>query len=147
LATGGRRYEPEEDEMKRMMKTMIVAALLVPAGCGSDPVAPLDPFQPQINSSTDDFQLQATDVKNVATTLKYSWENTGAQAVVDHSTTTAKGSAKVVITDAAGVVVYEHGLEPSLNVDTAAGVAGTWTITLVLTDYSGTLNFRVQRKT
>jgi len=131
--------------MKRM--TMILATLLVGAGCGSDPVAPLDPFEPQINSSTDNFQLQATDVQDVATTLEYSWVNTGTQAAVDHSTTTSVGSATVVIKDTNGAVVYSHGLEPSLNADTATGVAGTWTITLVLTDYSGTLNFRVQKKT
>lgn len=132
-------------EMKRTM--MVLAALLVAGGCGSDPVAPLDPFEPQINSSTDNFQLQATDVQDVAATLEYSWANTGTQAVVDHSTTTSIGSASIVITDANGTEVYRHGLEPSLNAETTSGIAGTWTIRLVLTEYSGTLNFRVQKKT
>jgi hypothetical protein len=131
--------------MKRTM--MVMAAVLVAGACGSDPVSPLDPFQPQINSATDNFQLQATDVQDVGTRLEYSWENTGTQAVVDHSTTTSVGSASVIIADASGTVVYSHGLVPSLNADTASGTAGTWTITLVLTDYSGTLNFRVQKKT
>ena len=126
--------------------TMLLAAIMV-AGCGSDPAAPLDPFQPQINSATDNFQLQATDVRDVRATLNYAWQNTGTQAVVDHSTTTVTGAARVIVTDAAGATVYDDGLEPSLNTETTAGVAGTWTITLVLTDYSGTLNFRVQKKT
>ncbi len=131
-----------------MKSTMVVlATLLVAGGCGSDPVSPLDPFEPQINSSTDNFQLQATDVTGVGTTLEYSWENTGTRAVVDHSTTISVGSAQVIITDANGTEVYSHGLEPSLNADTTTGVAGTWTITVVLADYSGTLNFRVQKKT
>jgi len=131
-----------------MKPTMVVlASLLVASGCGSDPVSPLDPFQPEINSSTDNFQLQATDVTDVGTTLEYSWTNTGTLAVVDHSTTTSVGSARVIITDANGTEVYSHGLEPSLTSETTSGVAGTWTITLVLADYSGTLNFRVQKKT
>lgn len=135
--------------MKRetMKTTMILGLLMVAAACGGDPVSPLEPFQPEINSATDNFQLQATDVTDVAETLQYTFENTGTQAVVDHSTTTEEGSATISIRDASGVEVYAHGLEPSLNADTATGVAGTWTITLVLADYSGTLNFRVQKKT
>lgn len=131
--------------MKRT--AMILATILMATACGSDPVAPLDPFEPQINSTTDNFQLQATDVTDVSTTLQYAWENSGTQAVVNHSTTTAAGAARVTITDANGAEVYSHGLEPSLNEDTAVGVAGTWTITLETSDYSGTLNFRVQKKT
>ncbi len=51
-----------------------------------------------------------------------------------------------MIRDADGTVVYDQGLAPSLNEDTASGTAGMWTITLGLSDYSGTLNFRVQKK-
>ena len=131
--------------MRRM--TMILATLLMASGCGSDPVSPLDPFEPEINGARDNFQLQATDVTGVETILEYSWENTGPEAVVDHSTTTVAGAAAISIRDADGAQVYAHRLEPSLNEDTGIGAAGTWTITVVLTDYSGTLNFRVQKKT
>ena len=62
-------------------------------------MSPLEPFEPEINSATDNFQLQATGVTDVGAIL------------------------------------------------TSSGTAGTWTITLQLTDYSGTLNFRVQEKT
>ena len=65
---------------------------------------------------------------------------------MDHSTTTADGTAGLVIRDADGTIVYDQALAPSLNEDTASGTAGMWTITLGLSDYSGTLNFRVQKK-
>ena len=50
------------------------------------------------------------------------------------------------IRDASGATVYDQSLSPSLNEDTASGSAGNWTIVVTLSDYSGTLNFRVQKK-
>jgi hypothetical protein len=130
-----------------MKKTAIlVLALMALSACGSDPTDPLAQFEPQIDNSTDNFQLQASDVTDVGTLLQYSWENTGTLASVDHSTTTAGGAAGLVIKDASGTTVYDQGLVASLNEDTSSGSAGTWTITVALSDYSGTLNFRVQKK-
>ena len=119
-------------------------ALLAPAGCSDNTLAP---FQPEISNVTDNFQLQATGVTGRTASLNYNWTNTGTVALVNHSTTTSAGSARVVIHDAAGVLVYNEALVPSLNEPTIAGTAGTWTIQLVLDGYSGTLNFRVQKST
>ena len=125
----------------RWLAGLMLAATLPVAGC-SDPLAP---FQPEITSATDNFQLQATGVTTVTSTLTYSWANTGTRATVNHSTTTTAGSAELTIRDASGTVVYDKSLVPSLNEPTAAGGPGNWTIELRLTDYSGTLNFRVQK--
>ena len=130
-------------EMKKMLA--LVAALMVMTAC-SDSTAPLDPFEPEVTNATDSFQLQATGVDRVGTTLQYSWENTGTQASIDHSTTTAGGTARLTIRDAGGSIVYEQDLAPSLNEDTSSGETGTWTITVILSEYSGTLNFRAQKK-
>ena len=129
------------------LKLLMVAAVVVLSACGNDnPADPLAGFEPQIDNATDNFQLQASDVTDVGTVLQYTWANTGTMASVDHSTTTAAGAAGVVIRDADGTTVYSQGLAPSLNEDTAAGTTGTWTIVLTLADYSGTLNFRVQKR-
>lgn len=125
---------------------LLVAGIILLSACGSDPAEPLAPFEPQIANATDNFQLQATDVTDVGTVLQYTWENTGTQASVDHSTTTAGGTAVVSIRDASGATVYDQGLAPSLNEDTASGSSGSWTIILTLSEYSGTLNFRAQKK-
>jgi len=130
--------------MKRT--AVIVGALIMLSACGSDPTDPLAQFEPQVSNSTDSFQLQATNVTDVGTILQYSWENTGTQASVDHSTTTAGGVAGLIIKDASGTTVYDQGLAPSLNEDTSSGSTGTWTISVALSGYSGTLNFRVQKK-
>lgn len=129
--------------MKRL--SAVMTALFFIAAC-SDSTAPLAPFEPEVTNAVDNFQLQATDVEGVGTTLEYLWVNTGTQASVDHSTTTLAGMASVEIRDGTGTIVYSEDLSPSLNEDTTSGTAGTWTINLVLADYSGTLNFRVQKK-
>lgn len=105
----------------------------------------LAPFQPQISNAADNFQLQATGVTNVATTLTYSWSNSGTRATINHSTVTTAGSTLLVIRDGAGATVYSKALSASLNEATSAGQAGTWSIQLTLTNYSGTLNFRAQK--
>ena len=121
---------------------LILACLLVMCQCSDDPLAP---FQPEVVSATDNFQLQATGVQDRTTTLSYAWNNTGARATVNHSTTTTVGTARVTIEEAGGAQVYDKTLVPSLNDTTTAGSAGTWTIRLELNHYSGTLNFRVQK--
>ncbi|GEM_PF-673168 len=127
-------------------KTMILGFLFifmgVLAGCKNDSLAP---FQPQIGSIQDSFQLQATNVSNVSTTVVYAWNNSGTRATINHSTTTTAGSTLLVIKDSVGTTVYSKALVASLNEPTSVGVAGSWSITLTLTNYSGTLNFRAQK--
>lgn len=112
------------------------------SGCGNDPLAP---FQPQISNAADNFQFQATNVSNVTTTVSYPWANSGTRATINHSTTTTAGSTLLVIKDGVGATVYSKVLSSSLNEPTTAGQAGTWSIQLTLTNYSGTLNFRAQK--
>jgi len=120
--------------------------VIVATGAGAcDSSNPLEPFQPEITNATDNFQLQATDVAGVTSTQTYSWNNTGTRATINHSTTTTAGSTQLTIRDANGTVVYTKALASSLSEASATGTAGTWTIALTMTSYSGTLNFRVQK--
>ncbi len=112
------------------------------AACASNPLLP---YEPEISGAPDNFQLQATRVTNVTSTQTYSWTNTGTRATINHSTVTTGGSALLTVRDGAGVTVYSKTLAPSLSEATAVGGAGTWTIVLTLTSYSGTLNFRAQK--
>ena len=112
------------------------------SACDSDP---LGPFEPEISNASDNFQLQATHVSNVSATLTYSWANSGTRATINHATVTTAGATLLVIKDALGATVYSEALSPSLNEPTIAGQAGTWSIRLTLTNYSGDLNFRAQK--
>ena len=119
------------------------ALLVAAAACSSDP---LSPFQPEISNAADNFALQATALTNVSTTVNYTWANAGTRATINHSTTTQAGSTLLVIKDATGATVYSKALSPSLNEATSpVGVAGSWSVQLTLTNYSGTLNFRAQK--
>lgn len=128
--------------LRRLRSTVLaLSSSLALVGCSD----PLGPFQPEITSATDNFQLQATGVTAVTSTVTYSWANTGTRASVGHSTTTTAGAAQLTIRDAGGTIVYDKALSPSLNEPTTAGTAGTWMIQLRLTSYSGTINFRAQK--
>lgn len=120
-------------------------AFLLGAAVSCSSSTSLAAFQPQISNAADNFQLQATGVTNVATTLTYSWSNSGTRATINHSTVTTAGSTLLVVKDGAGATVYSKALSASLNEPTSAGQAGTWSIQLTLTNYSGTLNFRAQK--
>ncbi len=122
---------------------LFAAALL--AACGGGSTGPLAPFQPQINNLQDNFSFQATGVTNVTWTYTYRWSNTGDSATVNHSTTTTGGSATLTIYDQNNTQVYAGSLVPSGTVGTSKGVTGLWTIKVVFTNYSGTVNFRVQK--
>lgn len=129
---------------KTLFPLIVLALVLGATSCSNDPLAP---FQPEVSNVPDTFQLQATGVTGRTATLTWTWANSGTQATVNHSTTTTNGSARVIIKDAAGVIVYNATLAPSLNQTTTAGSSGDWTIQLVLDGYGGTLNFRVQKTT
>lgn len=128
--------------MKKFWIGYLTCVTLFTFGCSNDSLAP---FEPQIGNNQDTFQLQATNVANVSTTLVYTWNNSGTRATINHSTTTTAGSTSLVIKDAAGSTVYSKALSPSLNEPTTTGVAGAWSISLTLTNYSGTLNFRAEK--
>ena len=125
-----------------MLLSLLIGYPLMLCQCDDNTLAP---FEPEIVSVTDNFELQATGVRNRTTTLIYDWENTGNQATVNHSTTTSSGSARLIIKDDGGTTVYDKLLVPSLNDSTILGTEGAWKIHLVLDHYYGTLNFRVQK--
>ena len=105
----------------------------------------LAPFQPEIANNPDNFQFQATGLTGVTTTVQYTWQNSGAQATVNHSSAITGGSATLTIRDANNTQVYSGALVASGTPTTATGVAGAWTIIVQLSNTRGTLNFRVEK--
>ena len=91
---------------------------------------------------TDSFQLQATDITDVTATVTYTWQNTGTTANVNQATVKNAGAAVLTISDADGTQVYSQDLAANGTFQTSAGTAGSWTIRVVLTEFSGTVNFR-----
>ncbi len=127
---------------------ILAAAILT--GCsgnggGGGVLAPQ--FQPQVVNSTDDFQFQATGVLGVTQTLHYQWRNTGTQANVNQACSITGGTATLVLRDSTGAQVYSHSLTDNGTFVSLAGAPSAWSMQVILTNVSGTLNFRAQKKT
>ena len=103
-------------------------------------------YQPEIGNNPDNFQFQVTDVKNVTTTVEYTWQNSGNTASVNQASAISNGSATVTLQDADQVERYSKSLSANGTFQSDAGKAGSWKIRVVLKNLNGTLNFRVQKK-
>jgi len=118
--------------------------LMAIAACGGG--SALNPtFQPEVANNPDNFQFQSTGVQNVSQDLSYNWSNSGTHASINQATTVTGGTAQLTVRDAQGTAVYNSDLSANGTFPSnPAGQAGNWTIHLSLSNYSGTLNFRVQ---
>jgi hypothetical protein len=56
-----------------------------------------------------------------------------------------KGSTLCLLFDADSTQVYSGSLVASATEQSSVGTAGTWTVSIVLLNYSGTANFRVEK--
>lgn len=125
--------------------------VLIPlCGCGDgsnggNVLAPQ--FQPQVVNAVDDFQFQTTGVTNVTQTLTYSWRNTGTQANVNQACSISGGTATLVLSDSTGAQVYSRSLTDNGTFQTSVGLPSACTLRVTMTNVSGTLNFRAQKKT
>lgn len=124
---------------------LLVLLLAAVAGCGDDETLTNPQFEPEIVNQVDSFELQATDITDVTETLVYTWDNTGTVANVDRSTVLTEGSATVTVFDVDGKEVFTSDLTIDGSTSTSSGVAGAWTIRVVLSNAGGTVNFRVEK--
>ena len=119
-------------------------AFVVACGGDSNPIGPSN--QPEVGNNTDNFQFQASNLVSTTQTLTYSWVNTGTAANVDQSGVISSGQATVTLRDAANVQVYSGDLRNTGTFISSSGASGTWRIEVRLTGVTGTLNFRVQKR-
>src|SRR5512138_3982637 len=129
--------------MCRKLYLVLSVSLVLTTGCAGRKVLTNPTFQPQIINQADSFALQATNVSGVTQTLQYTWQNTGTSANVNQATQLTGGSATVTILDAANQQVYTNSMTANGTFVTSSGASGNWTIRVVVTNCSGTLNFRV----
>ena len=137
----GRHLNRFTDGIRRATRRATLAGICVLlVGCN-----PLAAFEPVTINDDQLFAIRAQDVNSTTTgTTTYDWANPQPKAMVHHATITrGGGSASIRITDAAGTLVYSSALLPDRSQLTAAGVPGTWRITITMTGYTGTLGFEV----
>lgn len=123
--------------------SLLCATLL--AGCGTDP---LEAFPRQFTNTTDRFEFETfADVSGITRTETYQWTNTGTTATVTSMTTPDAGEARLVLRDAEGTQVYDAALASMTDDVSETGTSGAWTIQLVLTGFSGDIQFVVEGPT
>lgn len=128
----------------RVGGVFLISLLLSLGSCGGETIVR---FQPEIRNFTDSFEFQVTAAENVSQNLEYTWENTGTMANVDQASSISKGSASLMIRDADATPVYVQNLSANGTFVTNAGKAGNWKIQVSFSNLSGTINFRVQKRT
>ena len=115
-------------------------------GCGSNsnPIGPSN--QLEVGNAPDSFQFQVSNLARTTQTLSYAWTNTGSVANVNQSGQITSGEALLTIRDGSNVQVYSRDLMNTGTFTTSSGATGSWRIEVRLTDVTGTLNFRVQKR-
>jgi hypothetical protein len=91
-------------------------------------------FLPLVNNAKDDFRFQIEGLGNLSPNVRYTWKHSGNVAVVEQGCSIARGKAKLVISDDAGKEVYSHDLGEQGTFYTNSGIAGKWTIQVLLMD-------------
>ena len=130
----------------RILLTALGAVALL--GCQDTIVKYLGPENREAETVvTDSLRYQAFDLDNVTDSRVWTWTNTSTVAVVHHSSFVHHGVGRLTILDAAGDTVYRFvPLEYLLDNETAAGVAGAWTVTLELFGARGRVDFSLTAK-
>ena len=118
---------------------VLLAAL---AACADSIVRELEPNNdPELVNEPDSLRFTAVDLENVNDKVTFTWTNTGTRASVLHRTFIHHGYGILVIQDGAGVQVDSTILQYELDAETRAGTPGDWTITLVLANARGRVDF------
>ena len=134
---------------RRMLPLLLLVLGLAAPGCGggSDNNVLSPTYQPEVTNNPDEFMFQATGVQMVTQSLVYTWQNTGTESNLNLSSAISGGSATLTLLDASGTQVYTGSLSDNGTFQSSVGTSGNWTIRVQLTAVTGTLNFRVQKKT
>ncbi len=112
-------------------------------GCGES--NPTNSFQPIVDNEPDVFTFRASNVYVVTSRLTYNWSNSGERASIYHATARTSGSATLILLDAQGTQVYQSLLRSGVTEVANAGVPGTWTVVVLLEEFTGTVNFQVSK--
>jgi len=125
--------------------TLAAAGLALLAACaGDNSVGPGN--QLEVTNVPDSFQWQVSNLSNVTQRFTYTWQNTGVIATVNQASAITAGVVTVTIRDGSGIEVFVGNQTNTGTFDTGLGTTGSWTIEVVLSGASGTVNFRVDKK-
>lgn len=135
---------PRAQYHRRFLPDLLTFVVAFTACGGSNPLGP--DSQMNVTKADDQFLIQVRFMENGTDNLTYRWRNTGTQASIDISQSISSGSVILIIKDHAGTVVHQGDISNDDDTDTAAGVAGDWTIEIRILNATGTFDIAVQKK-
>lgn len=128
--------------MKTMKKSILflLLGMVILSACKKDKI-----FEPAIVNQSDNFTFQASGASNVSHVYEYTWTNNGTIANITQTTNLQGGTISLKVYDATSTEVYSNSIDNNGSFVTGQGTAGTWTIKVTLTNYSGSVDFAVQK--
>ncbi|MEW5794737.1 MAG: hypothetical protein AB1772_00115 [Candidatus Zixiibacteriota bacterium] len=121
----------------------LASAALFLGACHKDPTSS---YIPNVVNLRDNFHFRMSDVRNHDTVMVYYWQMEGTSANIDQSASIQAGYVSITVEDDSRVQVYQTDMRQSGGFSTASGSPGMWRIRISLTDFSGLLDFRAQRR-
>ena len=123
---------------------IILIAMGILIGCGDDPTSSR---VPDITNTKDNFHFELKEAQSLDTTITYWWQMEGTTANINQNSDIKGGTAAVLIEDAADQQVYHTDLTEDGSFASSFGAeGGFWKIRFTLSKFSGSIDFRAQRK-
>ena len=130
--------------LKISLFAMPMLSLISALSCTTNTLEPN--LNPQIVNQTDYFEFKIVNVRYIDQQLVYQWQNNGITANIFNGSAITEGKAAVTISDTDGVKVFSEDLEKVGSLFSSSGESGQWRIEMNLTNVSGTVHIRVERR-
>jgi hypothetical protein len=91
------------------------------------------------------FEYRSDGLTGVTYQAVYLWPNTGTSATIEHSTVVQSGQVRLTLVDPHARVMYDVELRPGAALEVGVGAVGSWSVIVTVTDFTGTIDFRVRQ--
>ena len=131
--------------MNSHSRIALAGLILLTSACSESNNALAPEYQPEVvNTANVAFSFQATGLQDITDNLTYTWNASSGSVIIHPATATLSGTITLNLRDAAGTVIYNGTVPASGDITPPNGAGGLWTIRVMLSDYTGTINFAVQ---
>jgi hypothetical protein len=131
--------------LRRLLAAAVIA--LGVSGCAATHETGHGARDLTITNQPDMFELHWGSLRTFSNRISYKWTNTGTKARVRQASSVVDGDARIEVRDPRGTVVHSKNLREQGSFITFAGTPGTWKITVIMDNATGSLTFEVRKNT
>jgi hypothetical protein len=129
--------------LRRLLAAAVIA--LCASGCAVTNDAAHGARDLTITNQPDLFELHWGLLKSYSNRVTYKWTNTGTKAKVRQASSVVDGVALIEVRDPTGRVVHSKNLREQGSFITLEGAPGTWKISVIMEEATGSLTFEVRK--